>query len=192
MSKNLSASSVMNALEDGRDVTIGSSTRTITLILLSALVIGIFLLAMLTLILSSSAEQGTDWALIAFNFRVWACVLGIIGCFVFAPISAILRLRRRESIVLSPTGVALARRGELVPNSLLPWNDIEKIVFERPRALAPRVLSYVFTENAARRFGISRGMSRQRAIGGGFELSHRHLYPIFLAAHEKFSQLENR
>jgi len=182
----------MSALESGRDVTVGPSNRTIVLSLVVSFSVGAFLVVVLAIIIASSAEQGVHWAMFAINLRIWAIVIGIIGCLVVAPVGVIVRLRRRESIVLSPSGIALARRGELDPISLLPWTDIERIEFERRGAMTPRLLSYLLTEDAARRLGRSPIAPRLLAVRSGFKLNHRQLYPILVAAHGRFSQHARR
>lgn len=192
MPKHLSTASVTSALESGRDVTVGSSNRAIVLTLVVSLGVGAFLVVALAFIIASSADRGVSWVMFAINLRIWAIIIGIIGCLVVAPTGVIVRLRRRESIVLSSSGIALARRGELAPNSLLPWTDIERIEFERRRAMTPRVLSYLLTEDAARRLGRYRTAPRLLAVRSGFELNHRQLYPILVAAHGRFSQHERR
>lgn len=192
MPKHLSTASAMSALESGSDVSVGSSKRTIALTLVVALSVGAFLVVALALIIASSADRGVDWVMLAVNLRIWAMIIGIVGCLIVAPVGVIVSLRRRESIVLSPSGIALGRRGELVPHTLLPWTDIERIEFERRRAMTPRILSYLLTEDAARRLGRSRSASRMLAVRSGFELNHRQLYPILVAAHGRFSTSHRR
>lgn len=192
MPKHLSTASVMSALESGRNVTMSSSNRMIVLILVVSLSGGAFLVVALAFIIASSADQGVNWVMIAINQRIWAIIIGVIGCLVVAPVGVIIRLRRRESIVFSPSGIAVARRGELAPNSLLPWTDIERIELERRRAMTPRILSYLLTEDAARRLGRSRTAPRLLAVRSGFELNHRQLHPIHVAAHGRFSEHESR
>src|SRR5699024_8274091 len=65
--------------------------------------VGASLVVMLVFIIASSADQGVNWAVFAINLRIWAIIIGIIGCLVVAPVGVIVRLRRRESLVLSPT-----------------------------------------------------------------------------------------
>lgn len=192
MPKRLSTASVMSALERGRYVTVDLSNRTIVLTLVVSLSVGAFIVVAFAFIIASNADQGVNFRMLAINLRIWAFFFGIIGCLVVAPVGVIVRLRRRESLVLSPSGIALARRGECVPNSLLPWTDIERIEFERRRAMTPRILSYLLTEDAARRVGHSRTAPRLRTVRSGFELNHRQLHPIFVAAHDRFSQHERR
>lgn len=127
MTDDLSPAAVMRRLDRGQQVVIPSSNRQVLFGLLVALVIGIGLLAFFIYVVTATIEEGRSPWLIIINLRMWALVIGIVGCLVVAPIGVFVRLRRHESLVVSPTGVALARRDQVLPGTLLPWQDIEEI-----------------------------------------------------------------
>ncbi|WP_210605190.1 hypothetical protein [Brevibacterium oceani] len=140
MPEDLSPATVLRRLERGQSVIIPSSTRHIVLTLILALVIGVGLLIAFVWIVAATISEGRSWWLVIANLRMWVFVVGIIGCLVVAPIGVVLRLRRREALVVSPAGVALARRGRVVPGTLLPWHDMKAIVYERAASRGPKVL----------------------------------------------------
>ena len=116
---------------------------------------------------------------------MWALVIGIVGCLVVAPIGLFARMRRRESLVLSPVGVALAQRDQVLPGTLLPWQDIEAIVFEKAARRGPKAAAYILTEEVTptTRARASSAVTRQN----GFVLSPRRLFPVLKAAHARFA-----
>ncbi|WP_166971122.1 hypothetical protein [Brevibacterium atlanticum] len=186
MPEDLSPAAVMRRLERGQSVFIPSSTRHIVLTLFLALIIGFGLLVAFIWITAGTISEGRSWWLIIANLRMWAFVVGIIGCLVVAPIGVVLRLRRREALVLSPAGVALARHGRVLPGTLLPWHDISEVVFERAVSRGPKVLAYILTEEATRRLR-GRGLNPRIVVRSGFVLNHRRLHPILVAAHARFT-----
>ena len=146
MTDDLSPAAVVRRLDRGQQVVIPSSNRQVLFGLLVALVIGIGLLAFFIYVVTATIEDGRSPWLIIINLRMWALVIGIVGCLVVAPIGLFARMRRRESLVLSPVGVALARRDQVLPGTLLPWQDIEAIVFEKAARRGPKAAAYILTE----------------------------------------------
>jgi hypothetical protein len=110
----------------------------------------------------------------------------IIGCLILAPIGVLVRLRRRVSLVISPDGISLARRGRILPEHLLAWHDVEEVVYERATTRGPKALACLLTEEATRRLR-GRGLNPRLLIRGGFVLSPRRLHPVLAAAHARFS-----
>ncbi|WP_181275663.1 hypothetical protein [Brevibacterium oceani] len=186
MPEDLSPATVLRRLERGQSVFIPSSIRHIVFTLIFALVIGVGLLIAFVWIVAATISEGRSWWLVIANLRMWAFVVGIVGCLLVAPIGVALRLRRREALVLSPAGVALARHGRVVPGTLLPWHDMEAVVYERAVSRGPKVLAYILTEEATRRLR-GRGLNPRWMVRSGFVLSHRRLHPILAAAHARFS-----
>lgn len=185
MPEDFSPAAVLLRLDRGQQVAIPSSTRHILLTLVIAVIVGLGLLAAFVWIVAATISDGRSWWLIIANLRMWAFVVGIIGCLIVAPIGVVMRLRRRESLVLSPAGVALARHGAILPGTLLPWHDIDTVVFEQAVRRGPKVLAYILTEEATRRLR-GRGLNPRQVVRSGFVLSHRRLYPVLKAAHDRF------
>ncbi len=186
MTDDLSPAAVVRRLDRGQQVVIPSSNRQVLFGLLVALVIGIGLLAFFIYVVTATIEDGRSPWLIIINLRMWALVIGIVGCLVVAPIGLFVRMRRRESLVLSPVGVALARRDQVLPGTLLPWQDIEAIVFEKAARRGPRAAGYSLAEEATRR-RLGRGHHPRLLVRSGFVLSHRRLFPVLRAAHARFA-----
>lgn len=186
MPEDFSPAAVMRRLERGQTVFIPSSTRHIIFTLILALTLGTGLLVVFVWIVVGTISEGRSWWLIIANLRMWAFVVGIIGCLVVAPIGVMLRLHRREALVLSPAGVALARHGRVLPGTLLPWHDMKAVVFERAVSRGPKVLAYILTDDATRRLR-GRGLNPRWTVRSGFVLTHRRLHPILVAAHARFS-----
>ncbi|HJF76604.1 MAG TPA: hypothetical protein K8V63_07610 [Brevibacterium linens] len=186
MTDDLSPAAVVRRLGRGQQVVIPSSNRQVLFGLLVALVIGIGLLAIFIYVVTATIKDGRSPWLIIINLRMWALVIGIVGCLVVAPIGLFVRMRRRESLVLSPVGVALARRGEVLPGTLLSWHNIEAIVFEEAARRGPRVATYILTEEATRRRR-GRRHNPRLLVRSGFVLSHRRLVPVLKAAHARFA-----
>lgn len=186
MPEDYSPAAVVHRLERGRPVSIPSSTRHIVLTLVLALIIGFGLLAAFVWIVTATISDGRSWWLIIANLRMWAVVVGIIGCLVVAPIGVFVRLHRRESLVLFPEGVSLARNGRILPETFLPWHDIKMVVFERAVSRGPKMLAYILTDEATRRLR-RRGLNPRIVVRNGFVLSHRRLFPVLRAAHARFS-----
>ncbi|MER7077091.1 hypothetical protein SAMN02982929_03749 [Saccharopolyspora kobensis] len=188
MSKAPLPAAGVRELENGRNVTIHASNGFVVRRLCLCIAVGLLLLGVLVLIVISTLQQGGSWVLLALNLRVWALVAGITGCLVLGPWVLLRRPRRAVGLVLSRDGIAETSRGVLLPNTLLAWNEIEQIEFERPRALHPRILSFRLTEAAAHERGLHRPHQRLVQVETGFELSHRRLHPILVAAHARFAQ----
>lgn len=176
----------MRRLGRGQQVVIPSSNRQVLFGLLVALVIGIGLLAFFIYVVTATIEDGRSPWLIIINLRMWALVIGIVGCLVVAPIGRFVRMRRREALVLSPVGVALARRDQVLPGTLLPWQDIEAIVFEKAARRGLKAAAYILTEEATRR-RLGRGHHPRLLVRNGFVLSPRRLFPVLKAAHARFA-----
>lgn len=103
MIDDLSPAAVVRRLDRGQQVVIPSSIRHSLLLMLPVLVIGIGLLAFFILVVHATIEDGRSPWLIIINLRMWALAVGTIGCLVVAPIGLFVRMRRRESLVLSPS-----------------------------------------------------------------------------------------
>ncbi|WP_434594900.1 hypothetical protein [Brevibacterium sp. 1718] len=186
MTDDFSPTAVVRRLESGQQVVIPSSKRNVFTALTIVVPLGIGLLAFLVYIVTATlGDGGSPWVIVA-NLRMWAIVAGIVGCLVVAPIGVFVRMSRRESLVVSPTGVALARRGEVLPGTLLPWHDIEVIVFEKAARRGPRVATYILTQEATRRRR-GRRHNPRLLVRSGFVLSHRRLFPVLRAAHARFA-----
>lgn len=186
MTDDLSPAAVVRRLDRGQQVVIPSSIRHSLLLMVPALVIGIALLAFFVLIVTAAIEDGRSPWLIIINLRMWALVVGIVGCLVVAPIGLFVRMRRRESLVLSPAGVASARRDQVLPGTLLPWQDIQAIVLEKAVRRGPKAAAYILTEEATRR-RLGRGHHPRLLVRNGFVLSPRRLFPVLKAAHARFA-----
>lgn len=96
-------------------------------------------------------------------------------------------MRRRESLALSPAGVALARRGVVLPGTLLRWQDMEAIVFEKTVRRGPKLAAYILTEEATRR-RLGRGHNPRLLVKNGLVLSPRRLFSVLKAAHAHFAR----
>ena len=186
LTDDLSPAAVVRRLDRGQQVVIPSSNRQVLFGLLVALVIGIGLLAFFIYAVTATIEDGRSPWLIIINLRMWALVIGIVGCLVVAPIGLFARMRRRESLVLSPVGVALARRDQVLPGTLLPWQYIEAIVCETAARRGPTAAAYIRTEEAPRR-RLGRGHHPRLLVRNGFVLSPRRLFPVLKAAHARFA-----
>ncbi|SDS86004.1 hypothetical protein SAMN04489752_2701 [Brevibacterium siliguriense] len=187
MIDDLSPAAVVRRLDRGQQVVIPSSIRHSLLLMLPVLVIGIGLLAFFILVVHATIEDGRSPWLIIINLRMWALAVGTIGCLVVAPIGLFVRMRRRESLVLSPVGVASARRDQVLSDTLLPWQDIETIVFEKAARRGPKVPAYILTEEASRR-RLGRGHNPRLLVKSGLVLSPRRLFPVLSAAHSRFAR----
>lgn len=186
MTDDFSPAAVVHRLERGQQVVIPSSKHNVFTALAIAVTLGVGLLAFFVYIVAATlGDGGSPWVIVA-NLRMWAIVAGIIGCLVVAPIGVFVRLRRHESLVVSPTGVALARRGEVLPGTLLSWHNIEAIVFEEAARRGPSVATYILTEEATRRRR-GRRHNPRLLVRSGFVLSHRRLVPVLKAAHARFA-----
>jgi hypothetical protein len=185
MPEDLSPAAVVSALERGRSVSVPSSTRHFIFTLVLALIVGFGLFAAFVWIVTATIIDGRSWWVIIANLRMWAFVAGIVGCLIVAPIGVVIRLCRREALVISPAGVTLARNGQLLPATFLPWHDVEAVVFERAVSRGPKVLAYILTDEATRRIR-RRGHNPLLLVRSGFVLSHRRLFPVLQAAHARF------
>ncbi|WP_209325253.1 hypothetical protein [Brevibacterium renqingii] len=186
MPGDLSHAAIMRQLDLGRPALIPTSARRIVRAAIVMFILGVGLLAVLVLLIDSTLSQGGSWIGLAVNLRVWALVAGIIGCLILAPIGVLVRLRRRVSLVISPDGISLARRGRILPEHLLAWHDVEEVVYERATTRGPKALVCLLTEEATRRLR-GRGLNPRLLIRGGFVLSPRRLHPVLAAAHARFS-----
>ncbi|MDA3646128.1 hypothetical protein LZ318_29770 [Saccharopolyspora indica] len=192
MSKAPLPAAGIRELEHGRKVTVHASNGFIVRRLCLCIAVGVLLLGVLIMIVISTSHQGGSWVLLTLNLRVWALLAGIIGCLVLGPWALLRRPRRAVGLVLSRDGIAETSRGVILPDTLLAWNEIEEIEFERPRPLQPRILSFRLTDVAAHERGLHRPHQRRVPVETGFELSHRRLHPILVAAHVRFTQHVHR
>lgn len=189
MSRDLTPAAVIHRLDHGGSITIPASKRYGTLVL--ALVTGLFLLGIFFLMVRGGIEEGTSWALYVFNLRVWAFVVGILGCLVLAPIAVAIGRVRSPALVLTRDGIVETRRGIALPQTFLPWREIEGFVYSKPdspRSWAlPRTLRYVLTPEGALRCGLKDPNRRELYLRYRFALSHRRLFSLLVAAHARYS-----
>ena len=190
MSRPLNTAAALHAMDRGRSVVVGTSSRKLIVILCLALVIGAVLVGLSVLIVSGSVERNVSWVLFAFNPRMWAFAIGIVGCLVVAPIvSCRYRLRRADALVVSNAGLVESHRGAVLPASFVSWNEIERItlctVTPRP---GPKYVIYYLTRDSVQRRGRTGLFARRITLRNGFEFSHRQLFELLTAAHARYAR----
>ncbi len=189
MSRPLNTTAALHAMDRGRSVVVGTSSRKLIVILFIALVIGAVLVGLSVLIVSGSVERNVSWVLFAFNPRMWAFAIGIIGCLVVAPIAIGYRLRRADALVVSNAGLVESHRGTLLPASFVSWNEIERITLDTvtPRP-GPKYVIYYLTRDSVQRRGRTGLFARRITLRTGFEFSHRQLFELLTAAHARYAR----
>lgn len=191
MSRALTPAAVIHRLDHGGSLILPASKRFSTLILVLALVTGLFLLGLFILMVRGGIDEGTSWALYVFNLRVWAIVAAILGCLVLAPIAVVIGRVRSPALVLTRDGIVETRRGVALPQTFLPWQEIDGFVYAKPDVpkpwALPRTLRYVLTPAGALRCGLQDPNRRELQLRYGFALSHRRLFSLFAAAHARYS-----
>ncbi|MCD1284500.1 MULTISPECIES: hypothetical protein [unclassified Brevibacterium] len=189
MSRDLTPAAVIHRLDHGGSITIPASKKYGTLVL--ALVTGLFLLGIFFLMVRGGIEEGTSWALYVFNLRVWAFVVGILGCLVLAPIAVAIGRVRSPALVLTRDGIVETRRGIALPQTFLPWREIEGFVCSKPDSpgswALPRTLRYVLTPEGALHCGLKDPNRRELYLRYRFALNHRRLFSLLVAAHARYS-----
>ncbi|MDN5593621.1 MAG: hypothetical protein ACTHUP_11935 [Brevibacterium aurantiacum] len=189
MSRPLNTAAALHAMDRGRSVVVGTSSRKLIVILCLALVIGAVLVGLSVLIVSGSVERNVSWVLFAFNPRMWAFAIGIVGCLVVAPIAVGYRLRRADALVVSNAGLVESHRGAVLPASFVSWNEIERItlctVTPRP---GPKYVIYYLTRDSVQRRGRTGLFARRITLRNGFEFSHRQLFELLTAAHARYAR----
>ncbi|MGO1565210.1 MAG: hypothetical protein ACTHX5_10260, partial [Brevibacterium aurantiacum] len=176
-------------MDRGRSVVVGTSSRKLIVILCLALATGAVLVGLAFLIVTSSLDQNVSWMLFAFNPRMWAIAIGLIGCLVVAPIVVAVRLRRADALVVSNAGLVESHRGAVLPASFVSWNEIERItlctVTPRP---GPKYVIYYLTRDSVQRRGRTGLFARRITLRNGFEFSHRQLFELLTAAHARYAR----
>ncbi|MGO2940786.1 MAG: hypothetical protein ACTIDO_00635 [Brevibacterium aurantiacum] len=189
MSRPLNTAAALHAMDRGRSVVVGTSSRKLIVILCLALVIGAVLVGLSVLIVSGSVERNVSWVLFAFNPRMWAFAIGIVGCLVVAPIAVGYRLRRADALVVSNAGLVESHRGAVLPASFVSWIEIERItlctVTPRP---GPKYVIYYLTRDSVQRRGRTGLFARRITLRNGFEFSHRQLFELLTAAHARYAR----
>ncbi|MGO2641671.1 hypothetical protein [Brevibacterium aurantiacum] len=189
MSRSPNTAAALHAMDRGRSVVVGTSSRKLIVILCLALVIGAVLVGLSVLIVSGSVERNVSWVLFAFNPRMWAFAIGIVGCLVVAPIAVGYRLRRADALVVSNAGLVESHRGAVLPASFVSWNEIERItlctVTPRP---GPKYVIYYLTRDSVQRRGRTGLFARRITLRNGFEFSHRQLFELLTAAHARYAR----
>ncbi len=176
-------------MDRGRSVVVGTSSRKLIVILCLALVIGAVLVGLSVLIVSGSVERNVSWVLFAFNPRMWAFAIGIVGCLVVAPIVVAVRLRRADALVVSGAGLIESHRGVVLPATFVSWNEIERISLDTatPRP-GPKYVVYYLTRDSVQRRGRTGLFARRITLRNGFEFSHRQLFELLTAAHARYAR----
>lgn len=189
MSRPLNTAAALHAMDRGRSVVVGTSSRKLIVILCLALVIGAVLVGLSVLIVSGSVERNVSWVLFAFNPRMWAFAIGIVGCLVVAPIAVGYRLRRADALVVSNAGLVESDRGAVLPASFVSWNEIERITLDTvtPRP-GPKYIIYYLTRDSVQRRGRTGLFARRITLRNGFEFSHRQLFELLTAAHARYAR----
>ncbi|MDN5549799.1 hypothetical protein [Brevibacterium aurantiacum] len=189
MSRPLNTAAALHAMDRGRSVVVGTSSRKLIVILCLALVIGAVLVGLSVLIVSGSVERNVSWVLFAFNPRMWAFAIGIVGCLVVAPIAVGYRLRRADALVVSNAGLVESHRGAVLPASFVSWNEIERITLDTvtPRP-GPKYVIYYLTRDSVQRRGRTGLFARRITLRNGFEFSHRQLFELLTAAHARYAR----
>ncbi|WP_133066675.1 hypothetical protein [Brevibacterium aurantiacum] len=189
MSRPLNTAAALHAMDRGRSVVVGTSFRKLIVILCLALVIGAVLVGLSVLIVSGSVERNVSWVLFAFNPRMWAFAIGIVGCLVVAPIAVGYRLRRADALVVSNAGLVESHRGAVLPASFVSWNEIERITLDTvtPRP-GPKYVIYYLTRDSVQRRGRTGLFARRITLRNGFEFSHRQLFELLTAAHARYAR----
>lgn len=189
MSRPLNTAAALHAMDRGRSVVVGTSSRKLIVILCLALVIGAVLVGLSVLIVSGSVERNVSWVLFAFNPRMWAFAIGIVGCLVVAPIAVGYRLRRADALVVSNAGLVESHRGAVLPASFVSWNEIERITLDTvtPRP-GPKYIIYYLTRDSVQRRGRTGLFARRITLRNGFEFSHRQLFELLTAAHARYAR----
>ncbi|WP_193078488.1 hypothetical protein [Brevibacterium aurantiacum] len=189
MSRPPNTAAALHAMDRGRSVVVGTSSRKLIVILCLALVIGAVLVGLSVLIVSGSVERNVSWVLFAFNPRMWALAIGIVGCLVVAPIAVGYRLRRADALVVSNAGLVESHRGAVLPASFVSWNEIERITLDTvtPRP-GPKYVIYYLTRDSVQRRGRTGLFARRITLRNGFEFSHRQLFELLTAAHARYAR----
>ncbi|MGO2554834.1 MAG: hypothetical protein ACTH70_07335 [Brevibacterium aurantiacum] len=189
MSRPPNTAAALHAMDRGRSVVVGTSSRKLIVILCLALVIGAVLVGLSVLIVSGSVERNVSWVLFAFNPRMWAFAIGIVGCLVVAPIAVGYRLRRADALVVSNAGLVESHRGSVLPASFVSWNEIERITLDTvtPRP-GPKYVIYYLTRDSVQRRGRTGLFARRITLRNGFEFSHRQLFELLTAAHARYAR----
>ncbi|SMX85782.1 hypothetical protein BAURA63_02266 [Brevibacterium aurantiacum] len=189
MSRSPNTAAALHAMDRGRSVVVGTSSRKLIVILCLALATGAVLVGLAFLIVTSSLDQNVSWMLFAFNPRMWAIAIGLIGCLVVAPIVVAVRLRRADALVVSNAGLVESHRGAVLPASFVSWNEIERItlctVTPRP---GPKYVIYYLTRDSVQRRGRTGLFARRITLRNGFEFSHRQLFELLTAAHARYAR----
>lgn len=192
MSRQVTPEEVVTRLDAGHTVTIAMSRTKLAVGLIASIFIGVFLVALLVLMITSSLEQGTSWRSIAVHPVVLACLVAAPACLLLAPLAQIIRMRRLDNLVLTRAGIAQERRGLKLPGSFLPWSDIEDITFETLSrhgrlSASPKYVTYHFSPEVIAHRGL-RGMRPDIGIvQSGYEIRPRLLFELLSAAHARYT-----
>lgn len=189
MSRPPNTAAALHAMDRGRSVVVGTSSRRLVIILCIALATGAVLVGLAFLIVTSSLDQNVSWMLFAFNPRMWAIAIGLIGCLVVAPIVVAVRLRRADALVVSGAGLIESHRGVVLPATFVSWNEIERISLDTatPRP-GPKYVVYYLTRGSVQRRGRTGPFARRIMLRTGFELSHRQLFELLSGAHTRYAK----
>lgn len=186
--KNLSPTNVIRQLDVGRSVVIGLKRRSIALMLPFVVLLGLFLAWLFILMVGGGIEQGTNWALVVFNPRTVAVMVGIVGCLVIVPVGLAARLLRDDSLLLSRDGIVEQHRGRTMSQTFIHWTEIDTVTFESLTAKPGfKMVVYRLTPDAVRRRGLRGWMAGTIPLRTGYELKRRRLFEVLSAAHARYS-----
>lgn len=188
VTENLSPADVIRRLDAGRSVVIRLKRRSITLMLPAVVLLGLFLVWLLMLMVGGGIEQGTHWALVVFNLRTVAVMVGIVGCLVIVPVGLAARLLRDDSLLLSRDGIVEQHRGRTMSQTFMHWSEIDTVTFESLTARPGfKMVVYRLTPDAVRRRGLRGWMAGTVPLRTGYELKGRRLFEVLSAAHARYS-----
>lgn len=187
-----STDDLLRELERTGQLVIPASRANLLITLALSLVVGAGLSVLAGwIVYGTLREPDASPALFLINLRVWAIVIGAAACLLVAPWVVARRWRRREVLVMTPSGLAEHHRGDAVPFATLCWHEIREVLFERAAgtyAPSPRLVTYRLAPEAARRRGITTP-GLLVSVWTGYELSRRDLYRLLRAAHQRYRVL---
>lgn len=140
---------MLTTLEAGTPVRIPVSRSRALGVLALGIVVGLGLLAVLGLIV----VETDDVALLLASLRVWAVAISAVACLTLLPVSIVVRLSRREVLVIGQEGVTEVRQGR--PVATIPWRDIAHVNTTTISSYGPLpgkpVVTYTVTPQARER-----------------------------------------
>lgn len=185
------------ALDAGYPVRIPMSRAKAVGMLAMGLVIGLVLLGLLALMVS---ETDSPLSLLL-NVRVWAILVGIVGCLVLVPVAMTVQLARREALVITREGVSETRGDTLL--AVTAWQDITHVDTTMVRSgihqVGTRFVIYTMTPPARERIErhhaahggrppwMSRGRPGAVLVRRGYVMTPTRLAELLEAARRRYS-----